>query len=143
MGFMDKVKSQAGALAEKAQEGAKAGQEKLSQMQAKKQADALLLELGGLVYTQQENRAGPDASQRIEAIVGELRNWEATNGPVAVTGATGAVPPASGGSVPTSYSGTAAPSPDPGAGPVTIPTSSASSDSASTIPTSSEGSLPS
>jgi len=35
MGFMDKVKAQATVLAEKAQEGAKAGQAKLSDMQAK------------------------------------------------------------------------------------------------------------
>ena len=41
MGFMDKVKAQATVLAEKAQEGAKAGQAKLSDMQAKKHADAL------------------------------------------------------------------------------------------------------
>ena len=56
MGFMDKVKAQATVLAEKAQEGAKAGQAKLSDMQAKKHADALLLELGGLVYSEQAGR---------------------------------------------------------------------------------------
>ena len=44
MGFMDKVKSQASALADKAQEGAKAGQDKLSQMQSKKHSEAMLLE---------------------------------------------------------------------------------------------------
>ena len=58
MGFMDKVKAQATVLAEKAQEGAKAGQAKLSEMQAKKHADALLLELGGIVYTQQVGPCG-------------------------------------------------------------------------------------
>jgi len=36
MGLMDKVKSQASALADKAQEGAKVGQERLMQMQTKR-----------------------------------------------------------------------------------------------------------
>jgi hypothetical protein len=92
MGFMDKVKAQAAGLAEKAQEGAKAGQAKLSDMQAKKHADALLLELGGLVYSDQAGRGTPEGEKRSAAIIEELRQHEATNGPVAVTTALVAPP---------------------------------------------------
>lgn len=154
MGFMDKVKSQAGALAEKAQEGAKAGQEKLSQLQAKKQSDALLLELGGLVYVQQAGRPAPGGEARVEAIMAELRSHEQANGPITVTGATGMAPPASGGSVPDSYSGSVPSSSAGAATPTTIPSSSSggipassSSDAGaatpSTIPSSSSGGTPS
>lgn len=88
VGFMDKVKAQATSLAEKAQEGAKAGQAKISDMQSKKHADALLLELGGIVYTQQAGRAAPDADAKASELVEQLRQFEAEHGQVAVTSAT-------------------------------------------------------
>ncbi len=87
MGFMDKVKSQASALAEKAQEGARAGQEKLSQVQAKRHSDALLLELGGIVYLDRSGRPQAGGDARAEAIVSELRAFEAEHGAVSVTSA--------------------------------------------------------
>jgi hypothetical protein len=87
VGFMDKVKAQATSLAEKAQEGAKAGQAKLSDMQAKKHADSLLLELGGVVYTQQVGRASADADAKASELVEQLRQFEAEHGPVTVTSA--------------------------------------------------------
>jgi len=102
MGFMDKVKAQATVLAEKAQEGAKAGQAKLSDMQAKKHADALLLELGGLVYSQQAGRAAGDADAKIAELIGQLRQHEEEHGPITVTSATLMAPAAPDGSfVPT------------------------------------------
>ena len=58
MGFMDKVKDKGAGLAQKAQEQAKLGQDKLSGMQAKRHADALLQELGGIVYCQRAGRPG-------------------------------------------------------------------------------------
>ena len=85
MGFMDKVKAQATVLAEKAQEGAKAGQAKISEMQAKKHADSLLLELGGLTYLEQAGRAPANAAERGPALIEELRQYEAEHGPVTVT----------------------------------------------------------
>jgi hypothetical protein len=91
MGLMDKVKSQASLLAEKAQEGAKVGQERLMQMQGKRQSDALLLELGGLTYVARAGRAAPGADDRIAEIVTQLETFEAEHGPVVVTPA---VPPA-------------------------------------------------
>ncbi len=48
MGLMDKVKAQATQLADKAQQAGQAGQAKLADFQAKRNADALLLELGGM-----------------------------------------------------------------------------------------------
>src|SRR5208283_5460130 len=102
MGFMDKMKAQATVLAEKAQEGAKAGQAKLSDMQAKKHADALLLELGGIVYTQQAGRGPADADSKAAALIEQIREYEADHGPIAVTSATLIAPAAPDGSfVPT------------------------------------------
>jgi hypothetical protein len=102
MGFMDKVKAQATVLAEKAQEGAKAGQAKLSDMQAKKHADALLLELGGIVYCQQAGRAPADADAKVSELIGQIGQFEAEHGPISVTSATQMAPPAPDGSfVPT------------------------------------------
>jgi hypothetical protein len=96
MGLMDKVKSQASALADKAQEGAKVGQERLMQMQSKRQADAMLLELGGLTYLAQAGRAQPGAAARAEELVHQLAAFEAAHGPISVTAAV--PPPGEGGS---------------------------------------------
>ncbi len=88
MGFMDKVKTQASQLAEKAQESAKAGQDKLSSMQSKKQSDALLLELGGITYLTQAGRAQPGSDARANELVSQIAAFEAANGAIAVTPAT-------------------------------------------------------
>lgn len=102
MGFMDKVKAQTTVLAQKAQDGVNVGQAKLGELQAKKQADGLLLELGGLVYSQQSGHAGPDTDARIASVVQQLQAHEVQHGAVAVTSATIAPPPPGGGSfVPT------------------------------------------
>jgi hypothetical protein len=103
MGFMDKVKAQATVLAEKAQEGAKAGQAKLSDMQAKKHADALMLELGGLVYSEKAGRGPDDAEAKIADLVEQLHQFESEHGPVTVTSASVMAPAAPDGTfVPTS-----------------------------------------
>ncbi len=81
MGFMDKIKSQATSLAE-------AGQTKLAGIQSKKQADALLLELGGLIFEQQMGRSASPADSRIAELVSQLQAFEAEHGLVAVTPAT-------------------------------------------------------
>lgn len=119
MGFMDKVKSQATAIAEKAQEGAKLGQDKLSQMQAKKQSDALLLELGGLTYLAKTGRPEPGGDARIEQLVAQLTSFEDSHGQVAVTPAT--PPPGDSGTyVPSASGSPATPSAPTGA---TVPES--------------------
>ena len=70
MGLMDKVKAQATQLADKAQQAGQAGQAKLAEVQAKRKADALLLELGGITYTQRMGRADAGADARATEIVG-------------------------------------------------------------------------
>jgi hypothetical protein len=121
MGFMDKVKAQATVLAEKAQEGAKAGQAKLSDMQAKKHADALLLELGGIVYSQQAGRAPADADAKVADLISQLRQHESEHGPITVTSATVMAPAAPDGSfVPTPTTATATPEQESSPAPTTV-----------------------
>jgi len=88
MGLMDKVKSQATQLAEKAQQAGQAGQAKLAEVQAKRKGDALLLEFGGIAYTQQVGRADATAPARAAELVDQLRAFEAEHGPISVTSAT-------------------------------------------------------
>ncbi|HTZ10175.1 MAG TPA: hypothetical protein VMB72_13955 [Acidimicrobiales bacterium] len=96
MGLMDKVKSQATQLAEKAQQAGQMGQAKLAEVQAKRKADALLLELGGLTYLGRVGRGEPDGGSRATELVGLLQSHEAEHGPVTVTSANAALAEASG-----------------------------------------------
>ncbi len=109
MGLMDKVKAQATQLADKAQQAGQAGQAKLADIQAKRKGDALLLELGGITYTQRVGRADAGAEVRATEIIGLVQAFEAEHGPVQVTSAnaavaetTGVVDP--GGTIPTASS---------------------------------------
>jgi hypothetical protein len=116
MGLMDKVKSQATQLAEKAQQAGQAGQAKLAEVQAKRKADALLLELGGITYTQRQGRAAVNAEARVTELISLVQAHEAEYGPVSVTSANGAVAETTGvvdpgGTVP-------APGPTTSAGPI-------------------------
>ncbi len=87
MGIMDKVKAQATQIADKAQQAGQVGQAKIAELQAKRRADALLVELGGLVYTERAGRGSPDTETRIADVVARLRAHEAEHGPITVTGA--------------------------------------------------------
>jgi len=91
MGLMDKVKTQATQLAEKAQQAGQAGQAKIAEVQAKRKADALLLELGGITYTQRMGRADAGADSRATELVGLVQAYEAEHGAVSVTSANAAV----------------------------------------------------
>src|SRR5664280_2016391 len=77
MGFMDKVKAQATVLADKAQTGVQQGQTKLQEMQATKQADHLLRELGAYVFLSERGRTQPDSEAKVTGIMGELDALEA------------------------------------------------------------------
>jgi hypothetical protein len=88
---MDKVKAQAGQLADKAQQAGQAGQAKLAEVQSKRKGDALLLELGGITYTQRMGRADAGADARATELVGLLQGFEAEHGTVTVTSASAAV----------------------------------------------------
>jgi hypothetical protein len=82
MGLMDKVKAQAEQVAAKAQQGMTQGQAKLDAMQAKKQGDALLRDLGAAYYAQQRTGgsadAVTDALAKVDAHVGEHGAVDAT-----------------------------------------------------------------
>jgi hypothetical protein len=87
MGLMDKVKTQATQLADKAQHAGQVGQAKIAELQAKRKADALLLELGGLLYSERVGRPVPDSEVRVAEVVAQLQAHEAEHGQVNVTGA--------------------------------------------------------
>lgn len=80
MGLMDKVKAQAQQLADKAQEQVATGQQKVEEALAKRRNDATLRELGALVYAERSGRGGDDA--RVEALMAEVRSYEAEHGPI-------------------------------------------------------------
>ncbi|HUY63281.1 MAG TPA: hypothetical protein VMV14_02035 [Acidimicrobiales bacterium] len=87
MGLMDKVKSQATQLADKAQQAGQVGQAKLADLGAKRKADAWLLELGGVLYCERAGRAVADSEVKVAQLVAQLQAYEAEHGPVKVTGA--------------------------------------------------------
>ena len=76
MGFMDKVKSQATQLAEKAQEGLQTGKGKLDELQEKKRAQGLLQQLGADCYKQRTDRADAGTDADVDRLVIELRKIE-------------------------------------------------------------------
>jgi hypothetical protein len=117
MGLMDKVKAQATQLADKAQQAGQAGQAKLADLQAKRKGDALLLELGGEVYSQKVGRSDNGADTRFAGLVARLQAFEAEHGTLGVTSADG-TPDAGVGGVPTSSTPAAAPPPAASAGPI-------------------------
>jgi hypothetical protein len=91
MGLIDKVKAQATQLAEKAQPAWQAGQAKVADFQAKKKADAMLLELGGITYQDQTGRGDTAATARASQLVKMLQSHESEHGPVSVTSADAAI----------------------------------------------------
>lgn len=93
---VERLKQQAAVLADQAQQGYGSAAARLDQYQAKKQADALLLELGGLVWADHQHRATAADSARVAAIMDELGDLEAKGVSVVVTPAT--PPPGSSGS---------------------------------------------
>jgi uncharacterized protein (DUF2164 family) len=115
MGLMDKVKAQATQLADKAQQAGQAGQAKLADLQAKRKADAMLLELGGEYYNQKVGRADAGAEGRMAALVTRLQAFEAEQGNVTVTTADSGT---AGDDVPSSSSAPPAPPPAASAGPI-------------------------
>ena len=87
MGIMDKVKEQASQLADTAKQAQQAGQAKVAEIQSKRRADALLGELGGIVYAERAGRPLPDAEVRTAQVVAQLQAYEAEHGPLPAPGA--------------------------------------------------------
>jgi len=80
MGLMDRVKVQADRLAQRAQEAAQEGREKLDQAAAKRRADAMFRDLGAAFYAERTGRAGPDNSAKVDRLVQALQRQEAEQG---------------------------------------------------------------
>ncbi|MHB8340459.1 MAG: hypothetical protein ACYDB7_04710 [Mycobacteriales bacterium] len=118
---MDRVKAQAEQVALKAQEATKAGQAKFENMSSSRHADALLRDLGAIVFSQRTGRAGPEAAGQFDALLAQLQEHEATYGQISTAatapppgtapagGAPAGGPPASG----TSFGSTAPPAAPP------------------------------
>src|ERR1700691_6462195 len=85
MGLMDKVKAQATQLAEKAQEAGKVGQQKIGNLQVKKQADNLLRELGAHHFAKAKGRGDDQTDTKIAGVMAQLDAHEAEHGQVDLT----------------------------------------------------------
>jgi hypothetical protein len=72
MGLMDKVKDTAKQVGDKAQQGVKAGQEKLEDAKLRKKINERKEEIGGLVYAQRTGAPAPDADAEIARLVAEI-----------------------------------------------------------------------
>jgi hypothetical protein len=73
MGLMDKVKAQA-------TEFAREGKAKYDQVQATRRADAMLRNLGAVVYKERTGRGAPDSQAQVDKLVADLSAHEAANG---------------------------------------------------------------
>ena len=83
MPLFDKVKEQAAQAAQKAQEAAQKGQAKLDETQAKRREDALLRDLGALVYADRSGTADASNSDDIERLVSEITAHRSAQTPTA------------------------------------------------------------
>ncbi len=86
MALVDKVKNQAAQLAQKAQEAGKVGQAKIEEIQARRQADAALRELGRLVYHQVKAGGSLAMTPEMESRVAEVSSYETEHGPLSESG---------------------------------------------------------
>jgi hypothetical protein len=80
MGLMDKVKAQATQLAQKTQEAAQEGKARLDQAQASRRGDALLRQLGALVFAERTGRGTPDSQAKIDQLISNISTYEQENG---------------------------------------------------------------
>lgn len=105
MGLMDKVKQQAGQALVKAQQGVSQGQAKLDQVQAKRQADVLLRDLGAAYYAWQRTDGPKDA---VDSAIRLVDEHVAAHGPLDPA----AAPSAAGDATATASSATGGPAGD-------------------------------
>ena len=85
MGFLDKVKEGAAQASAVAKDAAQKGQAKLDALQAKRQADGLLRDLGAAAYAEKVGRASPSNSADIDRILAALEQHEHDNGQIDLT----------------------------------------------------------
>src|SRR6266705_1165062 len=77
MSLMDKVRAQATQIAQKTQETARDSKVKFDQAQAKRRADAMLRNLGAVVYADRTGRGTGDSAAEIDRLVTEVSSHEA------------------------------------------------------------------
>lgn len=82
MGFLDKAKSQMASATALAKDAAQKGQAKLDSLQAKRAADALLRDLGAVVYGQRTGRASATADADASRLIGQLQAHESEHGQI-------------------------------------------------------------
>jgi hypothetical protein len=80
MGLMDKVKAQATQLAQKTQDTARDSMAKFDQSQANRHGDAMLRNLGAVVYAERSGRGTADSAAEIDRLLGEIAAHEAAHG---------------------------------------------------------------
>jgi hypothetical protein len=80
MGLMDKVKAQANQLAQQTRDAAQAGQAKIDQVQAGRRGDAMLRQLGMLVFADRTGRGTPDGQAKIDQLITDISAHEKENG---------------------------------------------------------------
>lgn len=80
MGLMDRVKAQATQLAQQTKDAAEQGKAKLDQAQAGRRADAMLRQLGALVYADRTGRGTSDGQAKIDQLINDISAHERENG---------------------------------------------------------------
>ena len=80
MGLMDKVKAQATQLAQKTQDTARDSMAKFDQSQANRHGDAMLRNLGAVVYAERSGRGTADSAAEIDRLMAEIAAHEAAHG---------------------------------------------------------------
>jgi hypothetical protein len=76
MGLMDKVKAQATQLAQKTQEAAQEGKNRIDQAQSNRRGDALLRQLGALAFADRTGRGAADGQAKMEELIGTISAHE-------------------------------------------------------------------
>jgi hypothetical protein len=85
VGFLDKVKEQAAVATAVAKDAAQKGQAKIDDYQAKRDADALLRDLGAAAYAEQTGRGTATAATDVEQLIAKLQAYEEAHGPIDLT----------------------------------------------------------
>jgi len=131
VGLLDNIKQGANSLAQSVNETVAKGQTSMDQSASRKHADALLRDLGGLVYGRDSGRGTPTTESDIERINADLRAVEAQGGVIDLMPKAGPPPPAdspppppgttTGPPPPPAPGGTVAPPPPPAPGGTVTP----------------------
>jgi hypothetical protein len=116
VGFLDKVKEVGNQAASQVNQAVNKGQAQFDSATSKRNADALLRDLGALTFAQTTGRGDASTEAEIARITAELQTHEAAGGVIdlAVKGGVTAAPPA-GTASPPPPGASATPPPPPGA----------------------------